>query len=58
MPVKKVGKKFTVKDKEYNTQDEANKAYMSYIGKAMGVEQKPEKDNGKESDKDKKKKKS
>ena len=38
MPVKKVGKKFTANNKEYDTEAEANKAYMGYLDKAMGAD--------------------
>lgn len=40
MPIKKVGKKWLVKDKEYDSEDEAIKAYQAYLNTAMGI--KPE----------------
>lgn len=58
MPVKKVGKKFEVNKKTYDTEDQAKQAYMTYIAKAMGVEESSEGDDSKESDKDSQKKKS
>lgn len=44
MPVKKVGKKYEFKDKEYDTEAEANKVYMAYLDNAFGVKtEKPKK---------------
>lgn len=40
MPVKKSGKKFSVKDKEYDTEEKANEAYKAYIAKALGADTK------------------
>lgn len=37
MPVKKNGDKYSVNNKDYDTEDAANKAYMAYLDEAMGV---------------------
>lgn len=39
MPVQEKEGKFYVKDEEFDTQDEANKAYMKYLADMMGVEE-------------------
>lgn len=37
MPVKKTGRKWEVNKEVYDTEKEANKAYMAYLDSAFGI---------------------
>lgn len=50
MPVKKSGKKYTVKGEEYDSEQAANEAYKKYIAKAMGAPEEKKKKKSKEDD--------